>query len=114
MSPEEDRTAALAAVRDEIDRLDERIIAGLSERERLVRRAGALKTSEAAVRAPARVEQVIARARATAQRHGADPAVAEVVYRAMITAFIELELRVSRVAASDVGPPPPADSSREV
>lgn len=87
---------SLERVRADIDALDERLVELLAQRERLVREAGALKTSDAAVRDPARVEQVVAKARAAANRHGASPAVAEAVYRAMVGAFIELELDVHR------------------
>ena len=44
------------------------------------------------MKAPARVEQVIAKVRALAEGAGASPAVTEQVYRAMIAAFIEQEL----------------------
>ncbi|CAA9434722.1 MAG: hypothetical protein AVDCRST_MAG35-2839, partial [uncultured Quadrisphaera sp.] len=69
----------------------------------LVRRAGALKGDEAAVRAPGRVEQVVARALAAAAELGADPDVVERTYRAMVAAFVDLELR-----AHAPGPPGPA------
>jgi isochorismate pyruvate lyase len=45
------------------------------------------------VPAPQRVEQVIAHVRALAEAHGALPEVVERVYRSMIAAFIEAELR---------------------
>jgi isochorismate pyruvate lyase len=79
-------------IRTEIDELDRRIVALLAERENLVRRAGRLKTDDAAVRAPQRVEQVVQRVRATAADLGATPDVVERTYRAMIGAFIDLEL----------------------
>ena len=53
--------------------------------------AGFKKTTDD-VRAPARVEQVIAKVRAMAQETGASPVVVEQVYRAMISAFIADEL----------------------
>jgi isochorismate pyruvate lyase len=68
----------------------------LAERERLVRRAGRLKADTGAVRAPGRVEQVVARARAMAAEAGASPDVAERTYRAMIAAFVDLELTTFR------------------
>ncbi|MEV0402898.1 chorismate mutase [Actinoallomurus sp. NPDC050550] len=79
-------------IRIEIDELDRRIVALLAERENLVRRAGRLKTSATAVRAPQRVEQVVQRVRAAAADLGATPDVVERTYRAMIGAFIDLEL----------------------
>ncbi|WP_433180054.1 chorismate mutase [Actinoallomurus sp. CA-150999] len=79
-------------IRTEIDELDRRIVALLAERENLVRRAGRLKTDASAVRAPQRVEQVVQRVRAAAADLGATPDVVERTYRAMIGAFIDLEL----------------------
>jgi isochorismate pyruvate lyase len=86
----------LAAVRVAINEVDEQIVSLISRRERLVRRAGALKRDDASVRAPARVEQVIANVRGYASQQGVDPTVVEETYRAMIAAFIEFEMRVRR------------------
>jgi isochorismate pyruvate lyase len=44
------------------------------------------------VKAPQRVEQVIAKVRALAEELGANPSVTERVYRSMISGFIEAEL----------------------
>ncbi|MHA7144300.1 chorismate mutase [Arthrobacter sp. TmT3-37] len=93
---EEQNAKQLAAVRVAINEVDEQIVSLISRRERLVRRAGALKHDDASVRAPARVEQVITNVRGYASRQGVDPAVVEETYRAMISAFIEFELRVRR------------------
>ncbi|MGY1813709.1 GNAT family N-acetyltransferase [Blastococcus sp. SYSU D00820] len=102
----------LAGIRRAIDAVDEELVAVLARRERLVRAAGRLKTDAAAVRAPGRVEEVVARARATAERAGASPAVVERVYRAMVAAFVDLELAatghadgvvVRRAADADAG-----------
>ncbi|MGY1607311.1 chorismate mutase [Geodermatophilus sp. SYSU D00700] len=93
---------SLADVRSAIDRLDEDLVALLARRERLVRAAARFKTDAAAVRAPGRVEQVVARARRLAAARGASPEVAERVYRAMIAAFVDLELSVAGVP--DDGP----------
>ncbi|EXG82994.1 chorismate mutase [Cryptosporangium arvum] len=92
------RTTAdqLTEVRSAIDALDREIVGLLARREEFVRRAGRLKADSDAVRAPARVEQVISKVRGLAAESGADPAVVEATYRAMIAAFIDLELRVHR------------------
>ncbi|BCJ40031.1 hypothetical protein GCM10010168_28890 [Actinoplanes ianthinogenes] len=87
---------SLAAVRREIDAIDGEMVRLLAAREGLVRRAGALKKDEQAVRAPGRVEEVIAKVRGLAGEAGASPEVVERVYRAMIGAFIELELNQHR------------------
>jgi isochorismate pyruvate lyase len=87
-------SADLESVRAAIDVLDAQIVALIAERQQWVERAGRLKADRAAVPAPARVEQVVAKVRALAADGGADPLVVERTYRAMIAAFIELELGV--------------------
>jgi isochorismate pyruvate lyase len=86
----------LDEIRAEIDRLDRRLVTLLAEREGLVRRAGRLKADTDDVRAPGRVEQVVAKVRAMATEAGASPDVVERTYRAMIAAFIDLELTTLR------------------
>ncbi len=96
----------LAGVRAAIDGLDEELVALLARRERLVRAAARFEADAAAVRAPDRVEQVVARARRPAGASGGSPEVAERVYRAMIAAFVDLEMSVAEVR--DDGPGGPA------
>ncbi|MFE3255176.1 chorismate mutase [Nocardia sp. NPDC059091] len=83
---------SLAEVRTRIDLLDGDLIRLLAERQELVRAAATFKADEQAVRAPDRVERVVALARERADAAGLAPAVAEAVWRAMIGAFIDLEL----------------------
>jgi chorismate mutase len=106
--------ADLAAVRAAIDRLDDDVVALLARREELVRAAGRLKADGAAVRAPGRVEQVVARARERATAHGASPEVVERVYRAMTAAFVDLELATAAVADGVVVGPAAPGSAGEV
>ncbi len=89
-------SASLAQVRSEIDRLDQAIIALISERQKWVIQAGRLKKDEDGVRDPGRVEQVITKVRDLANESGASPDVVEKTYRAMISGFIDLELAVHR------------------
>jgi chorismate mutase len=83
---------SLADVRARIDAIDTDLVRLLADRESLVRAAAAFKSDAAAVRAPDRVEQVIATVRERASEAGLSPTVAESVWRAMIAAFIDLEL----------------------
>lgn len=83
---------SLAEVRARIDALDGELTRLLAERQRLVRAAAGFKKDERAVRAPDRVQQVVSLARERAVVAGLEPAVAEAVWRAMIGAFINLEL----------------------
>ena len=90
----------LAAVRDHIDAIDRQMVSLIAERQRWVVRAGSLKADETAVRAPARVEQVIRKVRALATDAGASPEVVEQTYRALIDAFISLELDTHRAGTA--------------
>jgi len=83
---------SLADVRARIDAVDADLVRLLADRESLVRAAAAFKSDADAVRAPDRVEQVIAAVRDRASAAGLSPTVAEAVWRAMIAAFIDLEL----------------------
>ncbi|MEV0792647.1 chorismate mutase [Kribbella sp. NPDC050459] len=85
---------SLATVRQTIDGLDGQIIELIAQRQAQVIRAGELKRGrgEDAVRAPARVDDVIRKVRALATTASASPDVVEATYRAMISAFITLEL----------------------
>jgi isochorismate pyruvate lyase len=48
------------------------------------------------VRAPGRVEQVITKVRALAEREGVDAELVEALYREMIASFVRLELAAHR------------------
>jgi isochorismate pyruvate lyase len=82
----------LEEVRDNIDRLDQQIVSLLAERGAYVSQAARFKKNADAVKAPQRVEQVIAKVRDLSHTLGANPDVTEQVYRAMIAAFIQQEL----------------------
>jgi isochorismate pyruvate lyase len=89
---------SLADVRSGIDDLDTQLVALLARRQKLVEAAAGFKRDEQAVRAPDRVEQVVTAVRAKATAAGLDPTVAESVWRAMITAFTDLELARHRAS----------------
>jgi chorismate mutase len=83
---------SLADVRARIDAIDAELVHLLADRESLVRAAAAFKADADAVRAPDRVEQVVDGVRERAAAAGLSPTVAEAVWRAMIAAFVDLEL----------------------
>jgi isochorismate pyruvate lyase len=83
--------ATLADVRANIDRIDRQIVALMAERGQYVAEAGRFKADPAAVSAPARVEAIVARAKALAREDGLAESVAERSYRAMIAAFEDYE-----------------------
>jgi isochorismate pyruvate lyase len=97
--------ANLLEVRANIDRLDHAIIALMAERGRYVAEAGRFKANPAAVSAPARVEEVIAKIKAIARENGLAEDVAERAYRAMIAAFEDYERAewTRRNAGGDAG-----------
>ncbi len=84
---------SLDQVREQIDRIDEQIVRLLAERGGYVLAAARFKKSPDEVRAPQRVEQVVARVRALAETHGALPDVVERTYRELIAAFTDAEHR---------------------
>lgn len=96
-----EHSASLDDIRSDIDALDREIVGLLAKRQRCVVAAGALKTSGDGVRDPARVERVIEKVRGLAVSNGADSGVVEATYRAMISAFIDLEMRVHLGNVSD-------------
>lgn len=84
--------SSLEEVRTNIDAIDRQIVALIAQRGGFVAQAAHFKQSTTDVRAPQRVEQVVAKARTLARELGANADVIEAVYRAMISAFIEAEL----------------------
>ena len=82
----------LEEIRTHIDRLDQQMVTLLAERGRYVSQAARFKKDADGVKAPQRVEHVIAKVRDLSQSAGANPEVTEQVYRAMIAAFIQQEL----------------------
>ena len=93
MKEEFDRCQNLDHVRKNIDRIDGEIIKLISERSSYVRQAARLKNTKDDVRAPKRVEEVIARVRTLAEKEGLDPDIVEEVYRTMISSFIKYEMK---------------------
>ncbi|WP_433871788.1 chorismate mutase [Saccharopolyspora sp. CA-218241] len=86
---------SLAQVRADIDEIDRRLVDLLATRGRCVQRAATFKRDEVEVRGPqSRIDHIITRARAAAVDLGADPAVVEATFRAMIKAFIDAELTI--------------------
>lgn len=84
----------LAEVRENIDRLDRRIVPLLAERAGYVEQAARFKATKAAVVDPARIEQIILRVRHMAVEEGMDADLVEHIYRSMIDAFIVHEAKV--------------------
>lgn len=82
---------SLQEVRESIDLIDRDIVRLLGQRCGFVKEAARFKFSKSDVEASARVEAVIDKVRALAIEHALSPNIAETTYRAMISAFIEME-----------------------
>lgn len=84
---------SIEQVRENIDGIDRQIVSLLAQRGAYVAQAAHFKKTTDDVKAPQRVEQVIAKVVSLSLELGANPAVTEQVYRAMISAFIDQELK---------------------
>lgn len=83
----------IGEVRSEIDRIDDTIVKLIAERGEYVKQAAGFKKDSDDVKAPDRVEKVIAGVRAKAESYGANPDITEAVYRTMISCFINAETK---------------------
>lgn len=83
---------SLEEVRANIDRIDDEIIKLIAERGTYVVQASSFKKSEDGVKAPDRVEQVIAKVRSKADEYGANADMVEALYREMISRFVNMEM----------------------
>jgi isochorismate pyruvate lyase len=79
-------------IRREIDRVDRALVALMAERQAYIERAAELKSKRGAVRDEARIEDVIAKVLAQAEKDGLNAAIAEPVWRALIERSIAYEL----------------------
>ncbi len=86
-----DSCSSLEEIRAHIDRIDRQIVALLAERGGYVKQAAHFKKTADEVKAPQRVEQVIGKVRELSWELGANPAVTEQIYRALISAFVDAE-----------------------
>jgi len=82
---------SLAEARSHIDSIDRQIIALMAERSSYVIESGRFKADPNSVADPKRVDQIVAKMRALAEKANLSPEVAEATYRAMIGAFTEDE-----------------------
>jgi isochorismate pyruvate lyase len=84
---------SMADLRTAIDALDEELVALLARRQAYIERAAILKVSRDQIRDIARIEDVIAKVVAAAEKTGLSPAIAESVWRSLIEASIGHEYR---------------------
>lgn len=91
----------LKEVRANIDRIDREIVKLIAERGQFVEQAAIFKNDESVIREPQRVRVVINNVRGFAAEYGVDPDIVEGVYRNMIDAFIDFELKEYRKIIED-------------
>ena len=87
-----DQCTSMDHVREEIDRLDEQLIDLVAERFGYVDRAWKLKDKPEDATVPWRINDVIDKVRARAEKRGIPPQLAEALWRQMIGWFIEYEM----------------------
>ncbi len=94
MTREPKDCASMAELRAEIDRLDRALVALIARRVAYIDRAAELKRAEGLpARIDARVDAVVAGARAAAEAEGLDPALVDLIWPAMIDWSIAREER---------------------
>ena len=83
---------SLEEVRENIDSIDDKIIKLIAERSNYVRQAAYFKKSKTDVKAADRVEKIIKKVREKSKIYGCSPDVVELIYRDMISYFIDEEM----------------------
>lgn len=91
-----EKCESLAEARNKIDAIDEAIIEWIGLRQFYVDQAVRFKCSTQDIQAPERVEIVINKVRALAEKNQVDPALVEQIYQHMIQHFIQRELKEFR------------------
>jgi isochorismate pyruvate lyase len=83
-------------VRENINRIDQKIVELISQRSNYVVQAAKFKKQMQDVKDPARVEEIILKVKGLAVENDLDPDIVEKIYRTMIACFIEYELKVHK------------------
>lgn len=83
--------ADMGQVRQGVDALDRALVRVIAERQRYMDAAARIKPSRDVVHDDARIEDVVAKVLAAAEREGLSPAIAEPVWRTLIAQCIAHE-----------------------
>jgi isochorismate pyruvate lyase len=86
-----DACRTMEEVRAEIDRLDRALVKLLAERQTYIEAAARIKDRQSEVRLEWRIEDVVSKVLAAAEREGLSPAIAEPVWRVLIDRCIAHE-----------------------
>jgi len=84
----------MTEVRQGVDAIDRLLVAVLAERQRYMDAAGRIKPDRGAVRDDARIEEVVAKVKASAREAGLAEEIAEPVWRTLIERCIAHEFGV--------------------
>ena len=85
--------ATMQDVRREVDALDDVLVPLLVTRGGYMTQAARIKQHDSQVRDEERIEAIVARVRARAEKEGGQPDVIEAIYRSMMEAYIAYEHR---------------------
>ncbi len=91
MAVSADDCRTMEEVRAEIDRLDRMLVRLVAERQRYIEAAARIKDRQSEVRLEWRIEDVVAKVLAAAEREGLSHAIAEPVWRTLIDRCIAHE-----------------------
>ena len=83
---------SLQEVRDEIDKIDEKLVELISERSHLIRQAAAFKESVDEVKAEDRIDDIMQRVRKKAIALDINPNMISDLFRIMIDEMVETEI----------------------
>jgi isochorismate pyruvate lyase len=84
----------MADVRREVDRIDRALVGLIAERQALMEAAAGIKPARAAIRDPARIEDVVAKVLDAAKAAGLSPRIAEPMWRTLIERCIAHEFEI--------------------
>lgn len=85
--------SSLDEIRANIDKIDKEIVGLLCERGEFVKQAARFKTNASNIKDSQRLEQIVEKVTSYAKERGFDPFTIESIYRNMIDAFIQLEIK---------------------
>lgn len=86
----------MAEVRDEIDRIDRLLVALIAERQQYIEAAARIKPRADEVRLQWRIDDVLTKVLASAEREGLSKRIAEPVWRELVDRCIEHEHEIWR------------------
>ncbi|MDC9592413.1 chorismate mutase [Xenorhabdus sp. IM139775] len=84
---------SISDVRKQIDVIDSQLVKLIAQRGECVKAAAAFKKDTQDVKAPDRVQQVIDKVSILAEEYGLSQEIIQKVYRSMIDAFIDFEIK---------------------